>query len=548
MSGAVAPAPAPPAPPPVAPPPPLGPAGMARWAWRQLTSMRVALLLLFLLALGAIPGSVVPQRDSDPVAVAELAARSPELARWYEGLGLFDVYSAPWFAAIYLALFVSLVGCIVPRSRQHWRAVRARPPAAPRTLARLPEHRRSTVDAPPHEALEAAYTVLRHRRYRVVRDGAALAAEKGHLRESGNLVFHLALVGVLAAVAVGSLFGYRAQVLVVEGGGFANTVIQYDSLRTGALFDPADLPPFTLRLQRFTMDFADSGPAVGTPLDYDASVRWRPSPDAPTQQQHIRVNEPLSTAGTLVHLLNPGYAPRLTLRDESGEVLFSGAVPFLPQDANFTSTGVLKVPVAAQPEGADPDAGISTQTGADIGIEGLFLPTAVLDAAGPRSIFPEPRDPALFLTAWTGDLGLDDGIPQSVYRLDISRMTQLREDGDLFRAALGVGESARLPGGHGSVTFDGYTRWANFQVSRNAGKEVALASVLCAIAGLTASLFVRRRRCWVRVSAAPGGRSVVEVAGLDRDSGGDLGTEVEQIETQVRAALQDARPRPEGPL
>lgn len=525
---------------------------MARWAWRQLTSMRVALLLLFLLALAAIPGSVVPQRDSDPLGVSQLAARNPELARWYERLGLFDVYSAPWFAAIYLALFVSLVGCIVPRSRQHWRAVRARPPAAPRTLDRLPEHRRSTLDAPAYEALAAAHAVLRRRRYRVVRDGAdradgadgahggaSLAAEKGHLRESGNLVFHLALVGVLAAVAVGSLFGYRAQVLVVQGGGFANTVIQYDSLRTGALFDPADLPPFTLRLQRFTMDFADSGAEVGTPLDYDAEVRWRPSPEAPTQQQHIRVNEPLSTAGTLVHLLNPGYAPRLTVRSESGDVLFSGAVPFLPQDANFTSTGVLKVPVAGQRRGAD--------TGADIGIEGVFLPTAVLDAAGPRSVFPEPRDPALFLTAWSGDLGLDDGIPQSVYQLDTAAMTQLREDGDLFRAALGVGESAQLPGGHGSVTFEGYTQWANFQVSRNAGKEVALASVLIAIAGLTASLFVRRRRCWVRVAVAPGGRSVVEVAGLDRDSGGDLGAEVEQIETQIRVALQDTRPRLEGP-
>ncbi len=346
-------------------------------------------------------------------------------------------------------------------------------------------------------------------------------------------------MGVLAAVAVGSLFGYLAQVLVVEGGGFANSVIQYDSLRTGALFNPADLPPFTLRLQRFTMDFADSGAQVGTPLRYDADVRWRPSPEAPAREQRIRVNEPLSTAGTLVHLLNPGYAPRLTVRDADGEVLFSGAVPFLPQDANFTSTGVLKVPVAAERGGPG--------TGADIGIEGLFLPTAVLDAAGPRSVFPEPRDPALFLTAWTGDLGLDNGIPQSVYELDTSRMTQLREDGDLFRAALGVGERVRLPGGHGSVTFDGLTRWANFQVSRNAGKEIALMSVLCAIAGLTASLFVRRRRCWVRVSEASGGRSVVEVAGLDRDSGGDLAAEVEQIETQVRMELQGRRSRREGP-
>ncbi len=43
-------------------PPALGPRELLRWAWRQLTSMRTALLLLLLLALAAVPGSVVPQR------------------------------------------------------------------------------------------------------------------------------------------------------------------------------------------------------------------------------------------------------------------------------------------------------------------------------------------------------------------------------------------------------------------------------------------------------------------------------------------------------
>src|SRR5690606_3977441 len=109
-------------------PPALSAGELARWAWRQLTSMRAALSLLFLLAVAAIPGSLIPQRNVDPLAVREFAERNPGLAQWYERLSLFDVYSAPWFAAIYLALMVSLVGCIVPRSRDHWRAMRARPP------------------------------------------------------------------------------------------------------------------------------------------------------------------------------------------------------------------------------------------------------------------------------------------------------------------------------------------------------------------------------------------------------------------------------------
>ena len=219
------------------PPPALSTPELARWAWRQLTSMRVALLLLFLLALATVPGSVVPQRTVNPLAVTDFREANPTLSEWYDRLGLFDVYAAPWFAAIYLALLVSLVGCILPRSRQHWRAVRARPPAAPRNLSRLPEHRRFEVPAPADAVLAAAHATLRDRRYRVAADGASLAAERGHLRETGNLVFHLAVVVVLLAVALGSLFGYRATVLVPEGRGFANSVIQFDSLESGSLFD-----------------------------------------------------------------------------------------------------------------------------------------------------------------------------------------------------------------------------------------------------------------------------------------------------------------------
>jgi cytochrome c biogenesis protein len=148
-------------------PPALSARESAAWVWRQLTSMRVALILLFMLAVAAIPGSVVPQNDINPLAVGDFRARNPALSEWYDRLGLFDVYSAPWFAAIYLALLVSLVGCILPRSVQHWRAMRAAPPAAPRRLSRMPVYRRFEVTATPGEVLDAARAELRGRRFRV---------------------------------------------------------------------------------------------------------------------------------------------------------------------------------------------------------------------------------------------------------------------------------------------------------------------------------------------------------------------------------------------
>src|SRR5690348_8774890 len=148
-------------------PPALSPVELARWAWRQLTSMRTALVLLFLLALAAIPGSIVPQQNIASASVSSWKAAHPTLAPIYEKLGLFSVYDSVWFSAIYLLLLVSLVGCIVPRLRVYWRGMRARPPRAPRNLSRLPASLSFTVDDEPSVVLDRAAGVLRKRRFRV---------------------------------------------------------------------------------------------------------------------------------------------------------------------------------------------------------------------------------------------------------------------------------------------------------------------------------------------------------------------------------------------
>ncbi len=506
---------------------------LARWMWRQLTSMRVALILLFLLAVAAIPGSVIPQSEADPVEVNDFRSRNPGLSEWYDRLGLFDVYSAPWFAAIYLTLLVSLVGCILPRSWQHWKAIRAQPPRAPRRLSRMPAYRQIDVDASPAEVLEAARSELRSKRFRLADDrgDGAVAGEAGRLRETGNLVFHLAVVIVLLAVALGGLFGYRATVLVPEGNGFTNQVIQFDSLSAGPMFDQSDLPPFSLDVESFTMDFVDEGAQAGTPDEFAADVTFVPEPGAEPENHTIRVNEPLEVDGSLIHILNPGYAPAFTVRAADGTVLSEGPVAFLPQDDNFTSSGVIKV--QSPPE-----------VGEDIGIEGLFYPTAVLDENGPRSVFPGVQNPAVFLTAYHGDLGLDDGTPQSVFRLNLDDMEQFSgADGEPFRAALSQGETVELPNGAGYVTFDGYVTWVNLQISRNSGKEVALVAAVTAVLGLMGSLYVRRRRAWVRADVDSEGRTVVEVAGLHRgenSAGEHLGDEIDAISDGLRRRLGES--------
>ncbi|MBD4510290.1 cytochrome c biogenesis protein ResB, partial [Xanthomonas citri pv. citri] len=81
-----------------------------------------ALVLLLLLAIAAVPGSLFPQRVQDPEAVTSYIEANPTIGPVLDTLQLFDVYQSYWFSAIYILLFISLVGCVIPRAIQHFKA------------------------------------------------------------------------------------------------------------------------------------------------------------------------------------------------------------------------------------------------------------------------------------------------------------------------------------------------------------------------------------------------------------------------------------------
>ena len=506
--------------------PSLGFVGGLRWMWRQLTSMRTALILLFLLALAAVPGSVFPQRGASPLRVTEYLGDHTTIGPWLDRLGMFDVYASPWFAAIYLLLMVSLAGCILPRIVQYARNLRAVPPATPRNLRRMPEYRSFAVDEPPDAMVARASTALTGRRFRLRPAGSGgleVASEKGYLHEAGNLVFHLSLLVLLVGVAWGAWFGYRGTVIVVEGEGFSNTLTQYDDFTPGRGFRTSLMAPFSFTLDRFDATFLREGPRTGQPDSFDGQVTYLTSPDADPQQATVRVNHPLGVDGAKVFLIGSGYAPAFTVRDGRGEVVFSGAVPALPQDSNFTSTTVVKAP-DAQPD--------------QLGFNVTVAPTApdrVDPATGPASLFPEDDNPRVYLGAWAGDLGLDSGVPQNVYQLDTSDMQQLG------REELSVGQTWELPGGRGSITFDGLSEFANVQVASDPGRWVALWAVVAGIAGVSLSLLVHRRRVWVRVRPDGEGRTLVEVAGLAQTEWTGLAGEVDAVTADLSGGSASER-------
>jgi cytochrome c biogenesis protein len=475
--------------------------------------MRTALFLLLLLSVAAVPGSIFPQRSIDAAKVADFLATNPSLGPWLDRLGFFDVYSSVWFSAIYLLLVVSLVGCIVPRSRLHWHTLRAQPPRAPRNLTRLDQYVELTYAGDVAEARSAAAKALRRRRFRVVsHDDESVSAESGYLRETGNLVFHIGLCVVIVGVAIGHLFGWRGDVIVTEGETFSSTLSSYDSFLPGPMTDPQNLPPFTIGLQSMSATFEDQvgGAQFGAPRSFTADVTTTERPGGPASHAQISPNHPVTLDGADVFLLGNGYAPVVTVRDGSGAVLYQQATPFLAQDNVYTSVGAIKVG-AARPKA--------------LAFSGFFLPTAEPTYAnGPASLFPDDRNPELALSVWEGDLYPGDR-PQSVYALDTTNLTQLtKADGTPLLIRLQPGQSYEVPGGRGSITFESVERFAGLSARVDPGKELTLIAAIATILGLVASLLVRRRRVFVRVRPAEDpSRTLVTIGGLARTSDPGLG-------------------------
>ncbi|MCX4387240.1 cytochrome c biogenesis protein ResB [Micromonospora peucetia] len=510
---------------------------LLRNSWRQLTSMRTALVLLFLLAVAAIPGSVLPQRGVNPEDVRDYFTAYPDLAPVLDRIGAFDAFSSVWFSAIYVLLFTSLVGCITPRLRDHVRALRSKPPAAPKRLDRLPQH---TVLPVPEGGATAIAAALRQRRWRVVVRGDEVSAEKGYLKETGNLLFHSSLVVVLVGVALGSWYGWSGNKLLVAGedNAFCNTRQQYAESKIGPRVGSADLPRFCVRLDDFEARFLETG----QPEFFNAKVTVDEA-GGERRQANFSVNSPLRLDGANVYLLGHGYAPVIRYTDRFGNSQTS-AVPFLTTgDVGLTSEGLA----------AFPDVNVDPATGSrdpdlQMAFSGLYLPTAPAAAPFARSDYPTERNPALNLVAYRGNLGMDAGIPGSIYKLD-QRQVSAGKVKEVGTKLLRKGETWKLDDGT-TVEFLRTEPYITLSVRYDPGATLLLVSSAVLLVGLMGSLFGRRRRVFFRVLPADpaggsptGGSSLVEAGGLPRTDHPGFADEFAQL---VAAIGGDGRPDEEA--
>jgi cytochrome c biogenesis protein len=190
---------------------------------------------------------------------------------------------------------------------------------------------------------------------------------------------------------------------------------------------------------------------------------------------------------------------------------------------------VVKVP-DAQPE--------------QLGFTGVFVPTAVDVGGTLESVFPAADNPVVSLIAYAGNLGVNTGVSQSVYQLDTSGMQRLTANPQVLLP----GQSLKLPGDQGTITFTGYVPWVSLAITHDPGQLPALICGIAALGGLLISFMIRRRRVFVRATGGIRDRAgehgtTVQVGGLARtDASGGFEAEFAALAAELRSAHEQAGP------
>ena len=288
--------------------------------WHFLTSMRVAMVLILVLAVLGVIGSLVIQAPpgvlTDPAAKAdwlnEIRPRFGGLTGLMDSLQLFQIFNSVMFRIIVAALTISLIACSIHRIPGMVRtAVKPRVDVGSGFFEHAPQHETIVVRHSPAETLAIVQGLLNNKHYRTIAtdDGTLhLYADRFRWAPFAGLIGHLSLVVILAGAIVGSTFGYRDS-------GF--------TIAEGATLPVAAEDGLSIQL----IDFTDTYyVATGAPEDYASEVVLYK--DGTEVARHtIRVNDPLRYGDTSFYQAFFGTAAVMTVKDDTGTTLVSEGVP-----------------------------------------------------------------------------------------------------------------------------------------------------------------------------------------------------------------------------
>jgi cytochrome c biogenesis protein len=455
--------------------------GQSNIFWDFFASVKLAIVLLIILAIVSILGTLIPQQQG----AAEFASRlSPSMLRTFSALDLFDMYHSIWFRVLLGFITLNLIVCSLDRWPATWKRFTIRPePDREKPFEGLSSERSCPTVEASKESADRVGRLLQSR-YRQIREKEVegnrfFYAERGRLSHFGVYFVHLSVLLILVGGLVGSFFGFEAYVNILEGE-------QTDTVMLRRGMRPLKLN-FDVRCDRFMVDFYENG----APKEYRSDLSFLVN-GKETKKMSVLVNHPVEFMG--VTFYQSSY----------------GAMPGKMVDLKISGPG-------------DVITAMKVESGKTVGLPGGEGAFRVVDSRGDIMnmgpaimISVQPTSHTETLDFW-------------VFKNEEHALSKLPEP---MRQSPKFNPAAFKP-----YTFflDGLeTRYyTGLQVNRDPGVPVVWAGCFLMVVGLFFTFFTSHRRIWVRVlSVGPGAK--IDVAGTANKNPVGLERELDHLMQIIR--------------
>jgi cytochrome c biogenesis protein len=259
-----------------------------------LADLRLAIVLLLLIALFSITGTVIEQGQS----AAFYQANYPEQPALFGFLtwkvilqtGLDHVYRTWWFLALLILFGSSLTACTFKRQLPalRWFSRTWNFYTQPRQFQKFAlsaEFNQGSVDD--------LVPLLEQRRYRVFRQDNSLYAHKGIVGRVGPIVVHIGILVILLGGIWGAMTGFIAQEMIPSGATF-----QIRNITDAGPFAERQVPKdWAVKVNRFWIDYTPDG----TIDQFYSDMSVLDQDGQEVKRKTIHVNEPLRYRGVTLY-------------------------------------------------------------------------------------------------------------------------------------------------------------------------------------------------------------------------------------------------------
>jgi cytochrome c biogenesis protein len=470
--------------------------------WKFFSSVRLAVILLIILAIVSVIGTVIQQNQAPADYLNEYSQTTVQL---FEALGFFDLYHTWWFVLLLMLFTTNLTICTLERFPSAWRGMRA--PLKPLdgdAYKSMPYRKEISFHGGAAQAESSVLAAIGGRRYRtkVVKEQGAtsVAAQKGAFSRMGVYITHISILLIFIGALIGAFFGFKGFLNLPEGEASGVVYLRNEPIwdrimdsmgisKSPLIYAEGQVPAmplgFYVACDDFEVDYYENnGQPTGMPSEYWSRLSVYNQMQQKVLEKRIRVNDPLKFHGITFYQANYG-----TLPNTEGQVILY----IRPKNGTAPAESI-----RVRPGGSVYVASIDRT----IHVVGI-APFGMRDRATGKVIFYEARNDELINPAVDIEVFRGRSHSHPIYRTHILKVDS---------------GQPTMPESY-VISFGDYwgVRYTGLQVTKDPGVWIVYAGFILLCVGPPIAFFGSHRKVWARVEDRQGKATVLLAGSSNRN-------------------------------